>query len=729
MLVQQLKSQNDIEVVLFSSYRRTHGTDKNKNDPANAERTLKAKQQFGGKAVGLVNLRNVLSRSIVPEFYVIPTDVCKTRPVIDLSAVNRMKKYAVRSGAPQSMPGTMATVLGVERSKLHDAINAVWDSYHSPSCVAYREALNVPDTGTAVIIQELIETPKYSGVMFTHEPSTLSKWSLCEPVIQYVEGYGDKLVSGEVNALTMGPDMPDGLHNSLSNYAKRIFESLGHSDIEWCYTEGGDLKFLQHRAMVLPKPVFVKPPEQVGELLVYGKPIGAPGSAVGVVSDAAEFVEGNVLYVPMFTPEIYGLMLKASAVICATGDKLCHAAIVAMSTGIPVISGVPVEEFALHSMQGLNVYIDGVAGSIFRAVEGVEYKTVVEKQAITPAAEKYRLPSIIYSRLGEARGERLNISTILLRFYWMVANGGRQQPEFELAVSELAHIVVSYMYIAAMGEARYAVTYSVPDYVKEMRLLGFPMAHPKLPRGEYQKYVPEPESLETVAKALRATQHIHNTISTGGISGPKWGRIAEVAADYIEGLTSPELFLDVAFNLQHNNGTLFSKCPWLLYNSHTLEAQLNARLSGGILELKASTAGSWWVDMAMSWDTMLKPEELAVIDGKKKVLTKYHSTYYEAIALEKLTHHNYNDATGTYDETAEEPAVVPDDLKPDPIVEAVLKGDSFVGEPGYVLGVAEENAQCAVEELKPLLVLESEPDDDYDDSEDDEEDDDFENED
>ncbi|WP_114783677.1 PEP/pyruvate-binding domain-containing protein [Botryobacter ruber] len=68
-----------------------------------------------------------------------------------------------------------------------------WQSYHSDNVQVYQQHAGVQLQGMGVVVQQLIE-PDYAGVLFTQAPGG-------EPVMlcEYVQGHGEKLVSGQEN--------------------------------------------------------------------------------------------------------------------------------------------------------------------------------------------------------------------------------------------------------------------------------------------------------------------------------------------------------------------------------------------------------------------------------------------------------------------------------------------------------------------------------------------------
>jgi pyruvate,water dikinase len=103
---------------------------------------------------------------------------------------------AVRSGAAESMPGMMDTVLNVENwPMLVEAINSVFESWNNDRAVAYRKHHHIDGLlGTAVTVQMMCPA-EFSGVMFTANPVNHSRKQL---LIESTPGLGEALVLGKV---------------------------------------------------------------------------------------------------------------------------------------------------------------------------------------------------------------------------------------------------------------------------------------------------------------------------------------------------------------------------------------------------------------------------------------------------------------------------------------------------------------------------------------------------
>lgn len=56
---------------------------------------------------------------------------------------------------------------------------------------------------------------------------------------------------------------------------------------------------------------------------------------------------------------------------------------------------------------------------------------------------------------------------------------------------------------------------------------------------------------------------------SGGYGGKPWGNIADCLFRLVSGVTTPEIFLDTAFTLAHNNGPMFNK--GMLYTNYSTE--------------------------------------------------------------------------------------------------------------------------------------------------------------
>jgi phosphohistidine swiveling domain-containing protein len=169
--------------------------------------------------------------------------------------------FAIRSSAlaedsgQASFAGEFETVLDVSTDEeIHQAIHAVRKSRLSERVQAYSKAKDM-DTAheVAVVVQQLVPA-ELAGVLFTANPITGSGATMTG---SFVRGLGDKLVSGEADALEFtfrrpkgeysGPSELRSASKALYRLASRLEEELGApQDIEWAIA-AGKLYLLQSR--------------------------------------------------------------------------------------------------------------------------------------------------------------------------------------------------------------------------------------------------------------------------------------------------------------------------------------------------------------------------------------------------------------------------------------------------------------------------------------------------
>jgi phosphohistidine swiveling domain-containing protein len=169
--------------------------------------------------------------------------------------------FAVRSSAlgedsaQASFAGEFETVLDVHTNDaVRAAILTVRRSRHTARVQAYSQAQGLAaEHDIAVVVQRLIR-PDYSGVLFTVEPVT---GNLAKMAGNFVEGIGEKLVSGQTNAQTFSFDRPKGAYqgpSELGRVAREMYRSAceledemgSPQDIEWAMVDGR-LYLLQSR--------------------------------------------------------------------------------------------------------------------------------------------------------------------------------------------------------------------------------------------------------------------------------------------------------------------------------------------------------------------------------------------------------------------------------------------------------------------------------------------------
>jgi len=164
---------------------------------------------------------------------------------------NNAKAFAVRSSAlsedssETSFAGEFETVLGVQgEEEILEAIQTVWSSRVSERVRSYSEIHGLEgEQEIAVVVQSLVDS-KYAGVLFTVDPVSGRHTMLGN----YVHGMGDKLVSGEADAIGFTFSRPEGgyqgprdleaFSGELYGTALRLEEDLGSpQDIEWAVAD------------------------------------------------------------------------------------------------------------------------------------------------------------------------------------------------------------------------------------------------------------------------------------------------------------------------------------------------------------------------------------------------------------------------------------------------------------------------------------------------------------
>lgn len=174
---------------------------------------------------------------------------------------NGKTAFAVRSSALSedsafaSFAGEFETVLDVHTDEaIRAAIHQVHHSRKSERVRAYSQAKGMAELqDISVVVQKLIRAD-ISGILFTADPVTGSRFVMTG---NFVYGFGEELVSGEVEPYTFTLGRPKGKYEGpedLKRYGKKLYklacrleDELGHpQDIEWAI-EDGKLYLLQSR--------------------------------------------------------------------------------------------------------------------------------------------------------------------------------------------------------------------------------------------------------------------------------------------------------------------------------------------------------------------------------------------------------------------------------------------------------------------------------------------------
>lgn len=169
--------------------------------------------------------------------------------------------FAVRSSALAedsayaSFAGEFETVLDVHSAQaIRAAVLQVYNSRKAERVKAYSQAKGLDDEQEiAVVVQKLVRAD-ISGILFTADPVIGNRFEMTG---NYIYGFGEGLVSGEVEPYTFKLRRPKGKYegpNEIQRFAQKLYklacrleEELGSpQDIEWAIADGR-LYLLQSR--------------------------------------------------------------------------------------------------------------------------------------------------------------------------------------------------------------------------------------------------------------------------------------------------------------------------------------------------------------------------------------------------------------------------------------------------------------------------------------------------
>ncbi|MFE6306181.1 PEP/pyruvate-binding domain-containing protein [Nocardiopsis sp. NPDC057823] len=371
---------------------------------------------IGGKAHGLITLRRL--GLPVPPGFVVTTGACRAFRRLGrlpdgleaevrtaLAALERRTgrtlggtpalTVSVRSGAAVSMPGMMATVLGLgappvgdgdagagpdgARERLTAALVEVLGSWDAPRARTYRALHGIDgDAGTAVVVQAMADGDRddrsASGVAFGRDPVDGSPGPAGDVLFR---SRGDAVVSGRALPLPLTAlaereprawaDLCDALERTQAHYRDACY-------LEFT-VETGRLWLLQVRPAGFSGAAAVRTAVGLAErgvitraealarvatadlerarlpvlaegadLWTRGTPAG-PGAVVGrIATDTASAVRmaarGPVVLVrPETSPADMAGLAAAAGVLTARGGAASHAAVVARALGRPAVVG------------------------------------------------------------------------------------------------------------------------------------------------------------------------------------------------------------------------------------------------------------------------------------------------------------------------------------------------------------------------------------------------------
>ena len=305
---------------------------------------------FGGKAYGLAVLR--ANEANIPQTYVSPVTIAGLSSDVLQNLPDG--HYAIRSsadiedGSQHSFAGMFDSFLNVEPKDIIKVYDKVKTSVKNPRVAAYLAVNNLENPHMAVVLQKFKE-PKISGVWMGSSPTS--------GILEWVEGNGEKLVSGHVIPNHKEFDCKEDSSSAMSVEKHSIGEQLmelqqkisptGTADFEWCVLDE-QLVMLQFR----PVTTEIKHPNYslTQKIPLDDKTYKGLAVSPGKVEGKAKFVrkineldkwnDGDILMAWFTDPEWMDVLSKSSGVVTAVGGFLCHTAIIARELGIPCIVGI-----------------------------------------------------------------------------------------------------------------------------------------------------------------------------------------------------------------------------------------------------------------------------------------------------------------------------------------------------------------------------------------------------
>lgn len=324
---------------------------------------------IGGKNLGLAKLEYI--GVSIPKAVAVSVDAVLNKTYVKQLDGIEDRRYSVRSSATvednknQSFAGLFVTNLNVNKENIDNSIQNVYNSVLSERVMKYCQKFNTKRPYMSVVIQYFNE-PKYSGVWLGN--------SLNSGILEWVEGNGEKLVSGRVTPSY--ENWSEKVNNPLTIEGVSVGEKCIElqkkletvSDFEWCVVED-KLLFVQFR------PVTVKINNKAKQKVSDNEIIGIPASsgiAIGrpnyleEVSDMDKFNKGEILLADFTDPDWVPAMINSRAIVTAEGGFLSHSAIISRELGIPCVTGIGYKNIEeLSKMK--EIFVDGNNGLVCEA--------------------------------------------------------------------------------------------------------------------------------------------------------------------------------------------------------------------------------------------------------------------------------------------------------------------------------------------------------------------------
>lgn len=306
---------------------------------------------------------------------------CEEEVIKKIEKIFGNKYLVIRSSATcedspiLSFAGQYSTFLNIKgRRNILSAIKLCYGSLFSENAKAYAKFKNVmlEKEAMAILIQEVIPV-KISGIIFTADPVTKDKDKM---IIEYTQGFGDKIVSGEIL-----PKYIEVSKSLASNKLPSFLETLMRTgltleevfnypqNIEWGF-DGNKFYIFQSR----PITSFQNSPLTVNvdtnKLILVGKGrcacLGQCEGKLKIIKNSSDYLtinRGDIILNKRKTDiRIINKILDVAGII-TTGGILSHFAVIAREFNKPTL--VEPLEFNGLNYRGKKIFLDGFQGKIF----------------------------------------------------------------------------------------------------------------------------------------------------------------------------------------------------------------------------------------------------------------------------------------------------------------------------------------------------------------------------
>ncbi len=558
--------------------------------------------------------------------------------------------------------------------QLELAIMAVCLSWDSERAIAYRKAHGISETlGTAVTVQRMVFGNKgqtsCTGVVFSRDVRSGQPGLFGEFL---VNAQGEDLVSGSKTPRPIS-EMKAWNAEVYAELDTLVRKLEGHYeevvDVEFT-VEDGKLYLLQVRSAKLTavaaatvavhgqwEKMWSKEvalgrvsKEQLSSLtspaaldvtncseaIIAQGLAASPGAAVGKVvlssakaQEMAKAGQSVVLVRPDTNPDDLPGMLVAKAVVTFNGGTTCHAAIVARGIGIPAVVGCT----NIELQEGQVVSVDGTNGVVYAGEVPLTGGTSTKEVSIFL---KWAKAAGLLSEFDPARininliNESFSMNRVLVDFYLSDDMAKRARgTELEIEARQLrrrihqksAEIMACYLFLAVAAELRHAWesgsknVQRSEDQLKQLEMMGYSKLVPSR-REHAQRLAMEIAATKPMDDLIRFAKLAVEIFNDGswqsGMGGSRWGAIAQALLGFLKGELNHTVFVDHAFDLQHNGGRLFDKHSMVTSETSeiVLQDQLNLKkkFSGGELFCRLQEVEAIYTSMGSRVSNTRSPE-------------------------------------------------------------------------------------------------------------------------